>query len=67
MTERFVPMQVQPVVHMPYSVDKNLRLRRLEHQLQVLADAVRVLASNADHTDRTLADAITKMLDEWDL
>ena len=68
MTERNTPLQIQHVTHMPYSVDKSLRLRRLEHQLQVLADAVRVLANNsADPTDRTLADTVTKMLDEWEL
>ena len=68
MTERLAPMHTAHVPHMPYSVDKNLRLRRLEHQLRVLADAVRVLVNNqTDAADRAMADSITKMLDDWEL
>jgi hypothetical protein len=68
MTEHLAPIHLQRQPHTPYSVDRTLRLRRLEVQLQVLADAVRVLANNPmDPTDRTLADTIRKMLDDSQL
>jgi len=68
MSERFAPQQIQRLPHMPYSVDKTLRLRRLEYQLQVLADTVRILSNNPDDPiDRTLADTIRKMLDDCEL
>ena len=68
MSERLAPLQIQRLPHVPYTVDKSLRLRRLEQQLQVLADAVRIVANNAnDPLDRTLADTIRKMLDDCEL
>ena len=68
MSDRFTPLQIQALPHMPYSVDKTMRLRRLEYQLEVLADAVRILAHNPnDPIDRTLADTIRKMLDDCEL
>jgi hypothetical protein len=68
MNERFAPLQIQRLAHVPHSVDKTMRLRRLEYQLEVLADAVRILAHNPnDPLDRTLADTIQKMLDDCEL
>jgi hypothetical protein len=68
MNERSAPLQMQRPPHMPHSVDRTLRLRRLELQIQVLADAVRTMADNRnDPIDRTLADTIRKMLDDCDL
>jgi hypothetical protein len=68
MSERFAPLQIQLPPHMPHSVDRTLRLGRLEHQLQVLADVVRIVTANPnDPIDQTLADTIRKMLDDCGL
>jgi hypothetical protein len=68
MSERFALLQIQRLPHVPYSVDKTMRLRRLEYQFKVLADAVRILANNPnDPIDRTLADTIRKLLDDCEL
>jgi hypothetical protein len=68
MIERFAPLHIQRLPHVPDSVDRTMRLRRLEYQLEVLADAVRILANDPnDPIDRTLADTIRKMLDDCEL
>jgi hypothetical protein len=65
MTEHVGPLQAQPMPHVPYTVDRHLRLRRLEYQLHTLADAIRVLAeSPPERNDRTTAETIKKMLDD---
>ena len=65
MSERFAPLEIQRQPHMPYSVDKTMRLRRLEYQLEVPADAVRILAHNPNHvpTCLLLADYYSKQPD----
>lgn len=48
--------------------DRTLRLRLLEHQVQILGDAVRLLASATDEVDHDYArDHIRQMLLDIDL
>jgi hypothetical protein len=49
--------------HIPHSTDRNLRLQRLEHQVQVLAAAVRTLADDWERTTEEAAGAVRKLLE----
>jgi len=47
----------------PEAADPSVRMRRLEHQVQVLGDAVRLLASATDGVDREYArDTVSRLL-----
>jgi hypothetical protein len=44
-------------------MDRTLRLQRLEHQIQVLAAAIRTLADDWDRTTEEAATAVRKLLE----
>jgi hypothetical protein len=48
-------------------MDRNLRLQRLEHQIQVLAAAVRTLADDWERTTEEAASTVRKLLEANEL
>jgi hypothetical protein len=62
-TEPLATLHATLTPHVPYSLDRNLRLQRLEHQVQALAAALRALTENTDGQDDEATSTVRKLLD----
>jgi hypothetical protein len=62
-TEPMATLHATLKPHVPYSLDRNLRLQRLEHQVQALAAALRALTDNTGDQDDEAASTVRKLLD----